>query len=52
MSPYGIAPNIIGKLDVGRAIGRKRVFYVVRDGGYTYPYITIVELVFSDGCGK
>ncbi|MEO0853260.1 MAG: Hsp33 family molecular chaperone HslO [Cyanobacteria bacterium J06648_11] len=43
-----LAPNAIGKLDVGAAVGRNGYLSVMRDLGYGYPYSGSVELVSGE----
>ncbi len=43
-----LPPNVLGKLDVGGAVGRDGYLYVVRDVGYGYPYASTVELVSGE----
>ncbi|AFZ46891.1 Hsp33 protein [Cyanobacterium stanieri PCC 7202] len=43
-----LPPNAIGKLDVGRAVGKEGFLYVIKDVGYGYPYSSTVELVSGE----
>ncbi|MEO0803344.1 MAG: Hsp33 family molecular chaperone HslO [Cyanobacteria bacterium J06642_2] len=43
-----LSPNKLGKLDVGRAVGRNGLLNVMRDLGYGYPYSGSVELVSGE----
>lgn len=43
-----LPPNAMGKLDVGRAVGKEGFLYVIKDVGYGYPYSSTVELVSGE----
>jgi molecular chaperone Hsp33 len=43
-----LPPSLVGKLDVGTAVGHNGYLYVVRDVGYGYPYSSTVELISGE----
>ncbi|MBE9221908.1 Hsp33 family molecular chaperone HslO [Cyanobacterium stanieri LEGE 03274] len=43
-----LPPNAMGKLDVGKAVGKEGFLYVIKDVGYGYPYSSTVELISGE----